>query len=97
MSITDDAGQLGITPGQLSRLCREVLGISSLDIVKARVIQEAQRLLVYTGNSIKQIAYALGFADETYFCRVFRKHTALSPREFRLKAMGTMLTPMPTP
>lgn len=94
LPITDYAGQLGITPGQLSRLCREVLGMSGLDIVNARVIHEAQRLLVYTGNSIKQTAHALGFADEAYFCRFFRKHTALSPREFRAKAMATMLTPV---
>lgn len=94
LPITDYAGQLGITPGQLSRLCREVLGVSSLDIVNERMVHEAQRVLVYTGNSIKQLAYALGFADEAYFCRFFRKHTGLSPREFRAKAMNAMLTPM---
>lgn len=87
------AEQLGITPGQLSRLCREVLGVSSLDIINARLIHEAQRVLVYTGNSVKQLAYVLGFADETYFGRFFRKHTGLSPREFRAKAMEEMLTP----
>ncbi len=96
LPITDYADQLGITPGQLSRVCREVLGVSSLDIINARVIHEAQRVLVYTGNSIKQLAYALGFADETYFCRFFRKHTGLSPREFRAKAMDAMLNPTDT-
>ena len=86
----DYASALGITPGQLSRLCREVLGVSSLDVVNARVIHEAQRVLVYTGNSIKQLAFALGFADETYFCRFFRKHTGLSPKAYRAKAMDAM-------
>lgn len=90
LPIGDYAEQLGITPGQLSRLCREVLGVSSLDIINARMIHEAQRVLVYTGNSVKQLAYALGFADETYFCRFFRKHTGLSPREFRAKAMDSL-------
>lgn len=93
LPIGDYAGQLGITPGQLSRLCREVLGMSSLDVVNARMVHEAQRVLVYTGNSIKQLAYTLGFADETYFCRFFRKHTGLSPREFRVKAMDAMSIP----
>ena len=90
----DYAGALGITPGQLSRLCREVLGVSSLDVVNARVVHEAQRVLVYTGNSVKQLAYALGFADETYFCRFFRKHTGMSPRAFRAKSMDAMLNPV---
>jgi AraC family transcriptional activator of pobA len=93
LPIGDYADALGITPGQLSRLCREVLGGSSLDVVNARVIHEAQRVLVYTGNSVKQLSYALGFADETYFCRFFRKNTGLSPREFRAKAMDAMLSP----
>ena len=93
LPISHYADQLGITPGQLSRLCREVLGVSSLDIVNARVVHEAQRVLVYTGNSVKQLAYVLGFADETYFCRFFRKQTGVSPREFRAKAMEAMLNP----
>jgi AraC family transcriptional regulator, transcriptional activator of pobA len=85
------AGQLGITPGQLSRLCREVLGLSSLDVINTRLIHEAQRELIYTTRSVKQLADALGFADETYFGRFFRKHAGLSPREFRAKALGAMV------
>lgn len=94
LPITNYAEQLSITSGQLSRLCREVLGVSSLDVINERMTHEAQRLLIYTGNSIKQLAYALGFADETYFCRFFRKHTGLSPSEFREKAMDAMLNPV---
>jgi AraC family transcriptional activator of pobA len=93
LPIATYADNLGITPGQLSRLCREVLGVSSLDIIHARIVHEAQRELVYTGNSTKQLAYFLGFADETYFCRFFRKHTGLSPKEFRAKAVAVMQKP----
>nr|WP_315185545.1 helix-turn-helix domain-containing protein [uncultured Albidiferax sp.] len=93
LPITAYAEQLGITPGQLSRLCREVLGMSSLDVINARLVHEAQRDLVYTSNSIQQLADSLGFADETYFGRFFRKHTGLSPRAFRLKALEAMRAP----
>lgn len=96
LPITAYAEQLGITPGQLSRLCREVLGMSSLDVINARLVHEAQRDLVYTSNSIQQLADSLGFADETYFGRFFRKHTGLSPRAFRLKALEDMLVPEST-
>ena len=87
------AGQLGVTPGQLSRLCREVLGTSSLEVINARIIHEAQRDLVFTSNTIQQLADALGFGDEAYFGRFFRKHIGLTPREFRAKALQTMLKP----
>jgi AraC family transcriptional activator of pobA len=89
--ITAYAEQLGITSGQLSRLCREVLGVSSLDVINARLIHEAQRDLIYTVSTIKQLADALGFADETYFGRFFRKHTGLSPREFQAKASHSLV------
>jgi AraC family transcriptional activator of pobA len=87
------ASHLGVTPGQLSRLCREVLGTSSLEVINARLIHEAQRDLVFTSSSIQQLADALGFADEAYFGRFFRKHTGLTPREFRARALQSMLRP----
>lgn len=80
------ASQLGLTPGHLSRLCREVLGMSSLDVINARVVHEAERELVYSILSIKQIAGLLGFADDAYFGRFFRKHTGRTPTEFRQAA-----------
>lgn len=88
--LSNFAEQLGITPGQLSRLCREVLGMSSLDVINARIVHEAQRELVYTTSSTKQLAAQLGFTDEAYFSRFFRKHTRLSPREFRSNALRAM-------
>lgn len=77
------AAELGLSAGQLTRLCREVLGRSSLDVVNARVVHEAQRELVYSSLSVKQIAGLLGFADEAYFGRFFRKQTGLRPTAFR--------------
>ena len=83
------ASELGITPGQLTRLCREVLGISSLAVLHARLAHEAQRDLVYTDMSIKRLANDLGFVDEAYFGRFFRKLTGLTPREFRARSRAS--------
>jgi AraC family transcriptional activator of pobA len=84
------ADALGLTAGQLSRVCREVLGISSMDVINARVLHEAQRELVYTSCSIKQIASELGFEDDAYFSRFFRLHSGLSPRGFRTQALAQL-------
>lgn len=89
------ASELGITPGQLTRLCREVLGMSSLAVLQARLVHEAQRDLVYTSTSIKRLASNLGFEDEGYFGRFFRRHTGLTPRDFRAKALGALDKPAP--
>jgi len=86
LSICDYANEMAMTPGHLSRLCRITLGMSGLDVINMRVIQEAQRELVFTSKTIKQLASTLGFADEAYFTRFFRKHVSMSPRNFRMQA-----------
>jgi AraC-like DNA-binding protein len=80
------AQELGISAGQLTRLCRDQLGQSALDVINARVLHEAERELVYSILGVKQIAGLLGFADEAYFGRFFKKHTGRTPSEFRAVA-----------
>ena len=92
-SVESYADELGVTPGQLTRLCREVLGMSSLDVINARVMHEAQRDLVYSTITIQQLAAALGFEDEAYFSRFFRKHSGQTPREFRRLALQQVAQP----
>lgn len=77
------ANEIGVTVGHLSRLCREVLGRSSLEVINARILQEAERELVYTSVSIQQLAHELGFDDDAYFARFFKKHTGVSPKAYR--------------
>ncbi|KRV81465.1 hypothetical protein AO738_21470 [Pseudomonas citronellolis] len=48
-----------------------------------RLVLEAKRELAHSRQSIKAIAHDLGFSDVGYFSRFFRKHTRLSPSEFR--------------
>lgn len=95
LPVTAYAAQLGVTAGQLTRLCQEVLGMSSLDVVNARLVHEAQRELVYTSSGIKQIAASLGFADEAYFGRFFRKHTGVTPTAFRESALRALQGQVP--
>jgi AraC family transcriptional activator of pobA len=78
------ARDIGLTPGQLGRLCRELLGMSTLDAINARVLLEAQRSLVYSTQSVKQVAAELGFDDEAYFGRFFKKHAGAQPTAFRV-------------
>ena len=88
--IASYASEMGLTSGHLTRLCREVLNVSSQEVVNARILHEAQRELVYSVDSIKKLASLLGFADEAYFTRFFRKQTGTSPTEFRKNALQSM-------
>jgi len=85
-SMADCAVQLGISPTQLNRLCRQVLGHSALGVLHARLLLEAQRELAYTSMSVKQIAFGLGFADAGYFTRFFQRLTRQPPSAWRAAA-----------
>ena len=56
-------------------------------MIAERVLVEAQRELIYTNSTIQQIAAGLGFEDESYFGRVFRKATGLSPQAYRVQQL----------
>lgn len=77
------AGEIGITPTQLNRVCRQLTGRPALTVLHARLLLEAQRELAYTGLSIKQIALGLGFSDAGYFTRFFQRQTGRTPTQWR--------------
>ncbi|MDA5094888.1 AraC family transcriptional regulator [Aliiroseovarius sp. KMU-50] len=82
-SVRDYAGELGVTPTHLSRVCNKACGRPASSILADRVHYEARRLLSETHMPIKDIAHSLGFASAAYFTRAFQKHTGQTPSSFR--------------
>lgn len=82
-SVQRYANQLSLTPRQLNHLCRQVRGQSALSVIHERITLEAKRLLFYSRDSIKEIAYRLGFSDPAHFTHFFRRKTGLVPETFR--------------
>ena len=76
---------LYITPNHLNALCKELLGMSSGEVIRNRVILEAKRLLVHLELSISEISSRLNFNDNSYFTKFFKKYVGLTPEEFRKK------------
>ncbi|RJF79449.1 helix-turn-helix domain-containing protein [Azospirillum cavernae] len=77
------AAALGVTTGRLNAACRRVTGRSTLQLIHARLMLEAQRSLIYTGHGMAEIGYALGFEDPAYFSRFFTQRGGQSPQAFR--------------
>lgn len=77
------AAALGVTPNRLNAACRRVTGLSTLQLVHARLMLEARRSLIYTSHGMAEIGYALGFEDPAYFSRFFTKREGRSPQAFR--------------
>jgi len=83
LRVTYYADKLGITSTYLTRLCREITGIPTQQILHERLILEAKRNLKYTGRGVAEIAYFLGFEDPSYFTRFFKRYSGITPRNYR--------------
>lgn len=79
------AGEMGLTVPRLNRYCRLFTDRTAAQAVRDRVVIEAKRLLAFSGLSVSQIAYDLGYEDPAYFSRLFRKEAGESPADFRAR------------
>jgi AraC family transcriptional regulator, transcriptional activator of pobA len=83
MRIAEYAARLGITPGHLNDLCVQQTGMTASDMVQARLLAEARRLLTHSDLTAAQIAAKLGFEDPSYFGRFFKRRAKTSPGRYR--------------
>ena len=81
--ISDYADQLHVTPNHLSKCVRSVTGRSPGNWLEESIMLEAKVLLAQSTWPIGDIAAAVGINDASYFSRLFRKHTGLTPLAFR--------------
>jgi len=78
------ADQLHVTVKQLNESSKRTIGKTVKELIQHRVVLEAQRLLVHSPLTITQIAAELGYFDNSYFSRFFKKHAGQTPEQFRL-------------
>ncbi len=82
-SVKEYADMIHVSEKKLSNTTSVILGKSPKEIINERVILEAKRLLVHTNQSIKEIAFHLGFGETTNFIKYFKLQTGNTPTEFR--------------
>ena len=77
------ADQMNLSASYLNDTVKSVTGFPVTYFIQQEVLAEAQRLLIYTPMSIKEIASDLGYEDHKYFIRLFGKVVGVSPSAFR--------------
>jgi AraC-like DNA-binding protein len=70
-----------LSPRQLQRKFREKLNRTPQEWLDEQRIEEAKQLL-QSGESVKKIAYDLGFKQASHFCRQFKSRNGVTPSEF---------------
>ncbi|GAB3114685.1 helix-turn-helix transcriptional regulator [Bordetella tumbae] len=82
-SIQQYANALYVSARQLNEATKRATGRTASQLIQDRILLEAKRLLSNTESGIADIAFQLNFEDPAYFTRFFKKHTAMTPGEFR--------------
>lgn len=77
------ARELHVTTQTLNLACRKSANRSAGKIRDDFIINEAQRLLLYTDGHVNEVAQLLNFKDASYFIKFFKRHRKATPEEFR--------------
>ncbi len=88
-SLSDVATRLGSTPNHVSQVINECLQTTFLDLLSEYRIQAARQLLAEDHTSVEGIAESVGFNSKSSFYTAFKKHTGLTPSEFRSRLNST--------
>lgn len=82
-NVSDYTEDLRVSVKRLNSVCKKVKGMSAKQVIDARLLLEAKRLIGYTSAPISEIAFSLGFNEPTNLAKFFKRHTDISPTEFR--------------
>lgn len=83
ISVRQYADLLHLSTKRLGELTNEVAHKPPSQLIHERILLEAKRMLVHSGERITSIANALGFDDPSYFAKYFKKHAGKTPAQFR--------------
>lgn len=72
-----------LSPSYFSTLFRQVTGNSFREHLSYIRVEESKRLLLSTDYSLADIALSVGFPDQSYYCKVFKRIVGLTPGKFR--------------
>lgn len=74
---------MNITPKYLTLIVRQVTDHTPKAIIDQYVVLQIKMQLQHTTQSIKEIAWEYHFSDTSFFCRYYKKHTGMTPRQVR--------------
>jgi len=79
----DYAAEMHISPNALAKISKTHFNKTLTSLISDRIIIEAKRELYLTNKAVKEIANELGYEDEFYFSRFFKKNANVSPSDYR--------------
>ena len=83
IAVEDLAEVAGLSASHFSRLFRETIGETPHRFITAYRVEQSQKMLEDATKPLLDVALICGFSDQPHFTRVFKKHTGMTPKQFR--------------
>lgn len=83
LSLNEVAQKAFLSPSYLSRLFKKYLHVNFVEYVNNQKVALAQEKLALSTDTIQQISNQIGFSQTSYFTKIFKRKTGLTPSEFR--------------
>lgn len=83
--VSDYAAELAVTPNYLNELVKKITGHPASYHIQQRIVLEAKRMLRFSGLTMKEIAYELGFDDPAHFSKFFKKVSGTNFTDYKLE------------
>ncbi|MCD0458018.1 AraC family transcriptional regulator [Roseiconus lacunae] len=83
ISMTAMAGLAGLSSTHFNRRFRQLLRVTPTDYLRSVRVQAAQQLLATTSRTLAEIAFEVGFTDQSHLTRRFREVTGMTPAAWR--------------
>lgn len=83
ISLDELAEVLQLSPTYFSRLFKAEMDMGFLDYVTQVRLEKAKALLTDSNCSVKEISYQVGYSDDKYFSKLFKKQVGIKPTEYR--------------
>lgn len=83
ITVKDIANEFGYNPDYISYLFKQTTNESLIHFINKTRIDLSKILLVNKNMTIKEISYSCGFTDEKYFSKTFKKHTGMTPFQYK--------------
>lgn len=80
--------EVGISRAHLHRKLKEITGVSAGDFIRNLRMQQAEKLIRKGEINITQVAYAVGFNNQSHFSTVFRKYYGMTPSDYAARHAG---------
>ncbi|WP_299511013.1 helix-turn-helix transcriptional regulator [uncultured Rummeliibacillus sp.] len=83
LSVEDIASYFKISTSHLSRIFKEHVGITLVEYLNVRRVEESQYYLRHTNKSISDISEQFHFCNQSYYTRIFKKYVGVTPKHFK--------------